>query len=176
VFLARGLATLAFDGPGQGEAEYDLPILPEYERPVAAVIDWIERRDDLDAARVGLWGVSLGGYYAPRAAAFEPRVKAVVALTGPFDFAEAFRRAPPLTREAFTARSFSASEEEALARPGRAARARRAAGRRRLGAGHADDGRGRDPRRQQPPLQVSPPDRRLARPRAVRRDLKGPGP
>lgn len=115
VFLDRGLATLSFDGPGQGEAEYDLPILPEYERPVAAVLDWIEGRADLDAARVGLWGVSLGGYYAPRAAAFEPRVKALVALTGPFDFAEALATAPALTREAFAARSFARSEDEALA-------------------------------------------------------------
>ena len=112
-FLARGMATLAFDGPGQGEAEYDLPIEPAYEKPVAAVLDWIETRGDLDAGRVGLWGVSLGGYYAPRAAAFEPRVRACISLTGPFDFAEAFDRAPPLTRAAFTARSHSADEDAA---------------------------------------------------------------
>lgn len=114
VLLDRGLATLSFDGPGQGEAEYDLPIRPDYERPVAAVIDWLEARDGVDARRVGLWGVSLGGYYAPRAAAFEPRVRAVVALTGPFDFAEALGRAPALTRAAFMARSFSRTPEEAM--------------------------------------------------------------
>lgn len=113
VFLDRGMATLAFDGPGQGEAEYVLPIRPDYEAPVGAVIDWIEGRDDLDAARVGLWGVSLGGYYAPRAAAFEDRVRACISLTGPFDFSEAFSRAPGLTRAAFTARSHSASEADA---------------------------------------------------------------
>ena len=39
VFLDRGIATFAFDGPGQGEAEYDLPIHPAYEEPVAAVLD-----------------------------------------------------------------------------------------------------------------------------------------
>jgi len=115
VFLDRGMATLAFDGPGQGEAEYDLPICPEYERPVAAVLDWIETRDDIDADRVGIWGVSLGGYSAPRAAAYETRIRACVSLTGPFDFAEAFDRAPPLTRAAFTARSFSETEEDARA-------------------------------------------------------------
>ncbi len=113
--LDRGLATLPFDGPGQGEAEYDLPIHPAYEEPVHAVLDWIETRDDLDAGRVGIWGVSLGGYYAPRAAAYEPRLKACVSLTGPFDFAEAFDRAPPLTRAAFTARAFCDSEEAARA-------------------------------------------------------------
>jgi len=40
-FLQRGLATLAFDGPGQGEAEYDFAICPEYEKPVKAVFDWL---------------------------------------------------------------------------------------------------------------------------------------
>lgn len=113
VFLDRGMATFAFDGPGQGEAEYDLPICPEYERPVAAVIDALEARDDIDAGRVGLWGVSLGGYYAPRAAAFEKRVRACISLTGPYDFAEAFERAPGLTRAAFVARAHAADEDAA---------------------------------------------------------------
>ena len=113
VFLDRGLATLAFDGPGQGEAEYDLPIEPAYEKPVSAVLDWLETRPEVDASRVGVWGVSLGGYYAPRAAAFEPRLKACVSLTGPFDFAEAFDRAPGLTREAFIARCGATNEAAA---------------------------------------------------------------
>src|ERR1700730_7412382 len=87
-YLARGIATLVFDGPGQGEAEYDFPIRGNYETAVKAVLDVIATRADLDAARIGLWGVSLGGYYAPRAAAFEPRVKACIALSGPYDFAD----------------------------------------------------------------------------------------
>lgn len=115
VFLDRGMATLAFDGPGQGEAEYDHPILPEYEGPVSAVLDFLETRDDVDAGRAAIWGVSLGGYYAPRAAAFEPRLKACISLTGPFDFAEAFDRAPPLTRAAFTARCHAADDAAARA-------------------------------------------------------------
>ena len=113
VFLRRGLATLSFDGPGQGEAEYDLPIHPAYEEPVAAVIDHLAARRDVDADRLAIWGVSLGGYYAPRAAAFLDRLRACVSLTGPFDFAEAFDRAPPLTRAAFVARSHAADEEAA---------------------------------------------------------------
>ncbi len=91
-FLKRGLATLTFDGPGQGEGEYDLPICPEYEKPVAAVCDFIEARDDLDANAIGAWGVSFGGYYAPRAAAFEKRIKACIGISGPFDFGELFRK------------------------------------------------------------------------------------
>ena len=50
---ARGLATLTFDGPGQGESEYEIPIRGEYETAVKAVVDWIEQRGDLDAAVVG---------------------------------------------------------------------------------------------------------------------------
>ncbi len=115
VFLRRGLATLAFDGPGQGEAEYDLPIHPAYEEPASAALDYILGRDDLDGSRTAIWGVSLGGYYAPRAAAFDDRFGACVSLTGPFDFAEAFERAPGLTREAFMARSFAADEDAARA-------------------------------------------------------------
>ena len=113
VFLARGLATLAFDGPGQGEAEYELPIRGDYEAVVRTVIDWVETRKDLDASRIGLWGVSLGGYYAPRAAAFEKRVKACIALSGPYDWSELMPKLNPLTREAFRVRSKSDTDEAA---------------------------------------------------------------
>jgi dienelactone hydrolase len=112
-FLRRGLATLAIDGPGQGEAEYDLPIEPAYERPVAAVLDWLGSRTDLDAERAGLYGISLGGYYALRAAAYESRLKAVVGNAGPFTFGDLWDGLPGLTREAFQQRSKSNSDEEA---------------------------------------------------------------
>src|SRR5437660_4735865 len=48
-FLKRGMAILAFDGPGQGEAEYDFPIRADYESVVGPVIDWLEGRDDIDS-------------------------------------------------------------------------------------------------------------------------------
>ena len=113
IFLERGLATFAFDGPGQGEAEYDLPIRYDYEVPVGAVIDWLQSRKDINGSRIGVWGVSLGGYYAPRAAAFEARIKACISLTGPFNFDEAFARVPSLTRQAFIVRSHSNNDDEA---------------------------------------------------------------
>src|SRR2546421_8787522 len=74
-FLARGVAILAIDGPGQGEAEYEIPICGDYERAARAVCDWVEKRADLDAAKIAMWGVSLGGYYAPRATAYEKRIR-----------------------------------------------------------------------------------------------------
>ena len=113
IFLARGMATLSFDGPGQGEAEYHLRIRGDYEVPVKSVIDWVEGRNDVDAKRIGLWGVSLGGYYAPRAAAFEKRVKACIALSGPYDWSELWPQMNPLTREAFRVRAKCASPEAA---------------------------------------------------------------
>lgn len=115
-FLARGVATLVFDGPGQGEAEYAIPIRGDYEAASSAVIDYVETRDDVDAARLGMWGVSLGGYYAPRSAAHDKRIKACVALSGPYDWGEAWDRLPGLTREAFRVRSHSADMEEARAK------------------------------------------------------------
>ncbi len=112
-FLARGIATLAIDGPGQGEAEYEMPICGDYERAAKAVVDWIEIRDDLDSKRIAIWGVSLGGYYAPRAAAHEKRFKACIALSGPFDWAEIWDALPELSRETFRARSHASNEAEA---------------------------------------------------------------
>jgi 2,6-dihydroxypseudooxynicotine hydrolase len=112
-FLARGMATLAFDGPGQGEGEYDFAIRGDYEAPVKAAIDWVERRRDVDGSRIGLWGVSLGGYYAPRACAFEKRIKACVALSGPYDMGDNWENLPPLTRAVFRVRSKSTDETAA---------------------------------------------------------------
>jgi 2,6-dihydroxypseudooxynicotine hydrolase len=114
-FLARGMAVLAIDGPGQGEAEYDIPICGDYERAARAVVDWIEKRADLDAERVAIWGVSLGGYYAPRAAAYEKRLKACIALSGPFEWDRIWDGLPELTRETFRVRSHSRDEAQARA-------------------------------------------------------------
>lgn len=114
-FLARGMATLAIDGPGQGEAEYEIPICGDYERAAKAVCDWIEERSDLDAKRIAIWGVSLGGYYAPRAAAYEKRIKACVALSGPFDWQTIWDGLPELTRDTFRVRSHSKTMDEARA-------------------------------------------------------------
>jgi len=114
--LSRGLATIAVDGPGQGEAEYELPIEPAYERVAAAVADYLDGRDDIDPDRIGAFGVSLGGYYAARAAAFEPRLRAAVVLAGPYCWALDWDILPPQTRATFQRRSGAATEAEARER------------------------------------------------------------
>src|SRR5438132_14267061 len=113
-FLARGIAVLAIDGPGQGEAEYEIPICGDYERAARAACDWIEKRPDLAASKIAMWGVSLGGYYAPRATAYEKRIRACIALSGPFEWDKIWSGLPALTREAFRVRSHCATEADAL--------------------------------------------------------------
>jgi 2,6-dihydroxypseudooxynicotine hydrolase len=113
MLLDRGLATFSVDGPGQGEAEYDLPIRGDWERPGAAILDALAAQPGVDATRLGVWGVSLGGYYAPRVASGDRRVRACVALAGPYNFGECWDALPDLTREAFRVRSHSADEAAA---------------------------------------------------------------
>jgi 2,6-dihydroxypseudooxynicotine hydrolase len=112
-YLARGIATLVFDGPGQGEGEYDFAIRGDYEVAVKAVIDYIETRKALAASRVAMAGISLGGYYAPRAAAFETRIKACLALGGPYEWVDSWEQVRELTREAFRVRSKKTTLEQA---------------------------------------------------------------
>lgn len=72
-FLSHGDTVIAFEGPGQGRPlSQGLKFIPEWEKPVSAVLDYFE----LD--QVTLVGVSMGGYLALRAAAFEPRIARVV--------------------------------------------------------------------------------------------------
>lgn len=118
LFLGRGLATLSVDGPGQGEAEYDLAIRGDWEVPGAAILDAVAGLPGIDSARIGVWGVSLGGYYAARVASGDDRVRACIALCGPYCLGDVWDQLPELTRAAFTVRSKSGSDVEARARAG----------------------------------------------------------
>jgi pimeloyl-ACP methyl ester carboxylesterase len=113
-FLERGIATFSVDGPGQGEAEYDLPIRGDWSQPGEALLDALAAEPDIDESRLAVWGVSLGGYYAPRvAAAVGDRIRACVALAGPYDFGDCWDGLPALTRHTFQVRSGAGSDEEA---------------------------------------------------------------
>ena len=113
-FLDRGLATVVLDGPGQGEAEYDLPLRGDWA-PVAEVVwEAIGTQPDLDRSRLAVWGVSLGGYYSARvAAALGDRVSACVSLAGPFTFGDYWSGLPQLTRDTLRVRSRAADDEAA---------------------------------------------------------------
>jgi pimeloyl-ACP methyl ester carboxylesterase len=115
-FLDRGMATLSMDGPGQGESGYELHIHANYEVAVAAMLDALAGREDVDQERIGTAGVSMGGYYAPRAAAFEPRIRAQAGISGPYDMSFNWDNLPSLTRETFQHHVGASSPEEARAK------------------------------------------------------------
>jgi alpha-beta hydrolase superfamily lysophospholipase len=84
----RGIHTLAIDGPGQGETLRlrRIPSRYDYEVPGTAAYNYVASRLDVDPKRVAIMAYSAGGYYAPRAAAFEPRYCACVAWGPHFDY------------------------------------------------------------------------------------------
>jgi 2,6-dihydroxypseudooxynicotine hydrolase len=116
VFLDRGLATLSLDGPGQGEVSAKSFIYPNYEVAVTAALDALEGREDVDLERIGIVGVSLGGYYAPRAAAYEKRIKAAVGVGGPFNFGDCWETMPGPTRDTVMHHTGAADLEETRAK------------------------------------------------------------
>ncbi len=105
--VARGYACLTFTGPGQGRAirEQGLPFRPDWEAVVSPVVDFALGRPGVDRERIALLGWSLGGLLAPRAAAFEPRLAALIAWDGAYDnFASARTMFPPGEEDAAIAR------------------------------------------------------------------------
>lgn len=88
--LGRGWALLLVDTPGRGSSHYvkGIPARPDYEVPARACIDYLVSRSEVDSKRMGLIGISMAGYYAPRAAAFDPRIKALVCWSGCYNVLE----------------------------------------------------------------------------------------
>jgi len=86
----RGISTIMVDHGGTGEALRlrDIKARVETETFISPIIDWIEKQPELDANQVGIVGWSLGGYYAPRAAAFDDRLKLCVAWGANHNWAE----------------------------------------------------------------------------------------
>jgi hypothetical protein len=82
--LERGWNALIFEGPGQGSNLFlhNRPFIPEWERVITAVVDFLQARPEVDKKRIGLTGSSFGGYLTARAAAFEHRLAALVTDPG----------------------------------------------------------------------------------------------
>ena len=99
----RGYNVLAFDGPGQFGPLHreNLKFRPDWEKVVTPVVDFVLKRPEVDPARIALMGISLGGYLAPRAAAFEKRISALIANDGVYDYGTAnLGPVPPAQRAA----------------------------------------------------------------------------
>jgi len=116
-FLRRGLATLTIDGPGQGENAPRFPIRADWSSVVSPLLDHLSANErGLDLGRVGLMGISMGGIYGPRAAAKEKRLRAIVALAGPYDLSECWAALNPLTKGGYVFYTHSRDEAEAFER------------------------------------------------------------
>src|SRR6266705_4421418 len=91
--IARGIACLIVDGPGNGEAIRfrNLPLHHETERYATPAYEYLAKRAEVDSARIGVMAISLGGYYAPRAAAFEPRFACCIAWGAQWDYHKIWR-------------------------------------------------------------------------------------
>jgi hypothetical protein len=99
--LARGYNALILNGPGQGDSLWvrKLYFRFDWEKVITPVIDAMIRHREVDARRIALLGVSQGGYWVPRALAFEHRIAAGIADPGVFDVSEAWtRNLPPIVR------------------------------------------------------------------------------
>jgi alpha-beta hydrolase superfamily lysophospholipase len=89
----RGYHSLVFDGPGQGAMLYErgVPLRPDWEVVIRAVVDFAESLPLVDAKRIALSGWSLGGHLAPRGASGEARIAALIADPGTWGIADGFR-------------------------------------------------------------------------------------
>ncbi len=113
-FLRRGLATLTMDGPGQAENSVHFAIRPNWESVITPLLDELAREKlEVDMGRIGLMGISMGAIYGPRAAAYEPRLRALVGLAGPYNLGDCWDALNPLTKGGYIFYTKSANEEEA---------------------------------------------------------------
>ena len=95
--LARGWNAITFDGPGQGAALHRTRTYfrHDWEAVITPVVDYLHTRPDVDVSRIALQGISQGGYWVPRAAAFERRLAAIVADPGVIDVGASWLRHLP---------------------------------------------------------------------------------
>jgi dienelactone hydrolase len=98
-FVARGMAYFVIDVPGQGWAMRvdNLALPPDTERLAKVMVDYLETRPDVDATRIAMQGISMGGWSAPRCASGEPRLKAVIMASGSLNIGQdLFHYYPPI--------------------------------------------------------------------------------
>jgi hypothetical protein len=95
--LARGYDCLTFDGPGQGHAlwKQNLHFRPDWEKVISPVVDYALTRRDIDRKRIAIQGISQGGYWVPRAVAFEKRISAAIADPGVVDVSTSWTASLP---------------------------------------------------------------------------------
>jgi hypothetical protein len=95
--LARGYDCLTFDGPGQGYTlwKQKLYFRPDWEKVISPVVDYALSRGEVDPKRLAIQGISQGGYWVPRAVAFEKRIAAAIADPGVVDVSTSWTASLP---------------------------------------------------------------------------------
>ncbi len=122
--LDRGYRVLLFDGPGQQSMffERDIPFRPDWESVLTPVVDYLLARPDVDPAKLAVYGISQGGYWVPRALAFEHRFAAAIADGGVVDISRTyFGRLPPALLDLYrhgNVAQFDAHMDQAMQAPG----------------------------------------------------------
>jgi len=104
--LERDYAALTFDGPGQNAMLWlhNIPFRHDWEKVITPIVDYLLERPDVDPHRIALSGISQGGYWVPRALAFEHRIAAGIADPGVMDISTSwFRNLPEFMRELLVA-------------------------------------------------------------------------
>ena len=90
--LERGFNVITYEGPGQPAVRryQNIGFVPNWETTLTPIVDYLEARDDVDTTKIAYLGFSFGGYLAARAAAFEPRLAALLLDGGVLNVHEAF--------------------------------------------------------------------------------------
>jgi 2,6-dihydroxypseudooxynicotine hydrolase len=115
-FLDRGMATLSFEGPGQGETWYERAFDDQsYQAAFREVLHFVDGLPGVDRARLGVVGTSFGGYLALKSAAAFPGLACVVDIAGPYDLS-GFDELQPVLQDGFTHLVKAADREAAKAR------------------------------------------------------------
>ena len=96
-FLARGMATVSYDGPGQGEVWEHLKMRWDDERATIAIIDYLSDRPEIDLDYIGVYGWAMGGYFAPRVAAADSRVQSCASMPVRYTLADWDKLGKPQT-------------------------------------------------------------------------------
>ncbi len=116
--LARGYNCLLFEGPGQGRVirEQKIPFRPNWETVITPVVDFALGQEETDPRRIAIMGISFGGYFVPRAMAFEKRIPFCIVNGGVYDFHKTARLTPELEKMLDSAEGSGAIDREVYER------------------------------------------------------------